>query len=201
MTIQNDATNKDENKEVNALQSKLSENMMSVFDFVLSDRSEYFAKNPEKIPDKEDVQSIINSYSQKNAAISCSVGLVPGPLGMIATIPEIFTLIRNQIAMIYDVGMAYGKSKVLNKELISGILISSMGVGAGSLLIMHGNKILVKRVSLRVFQKIIGMLAGRITQQALKSSISKWLPGVGAAAMGNAVDLSISTDGKLHSTC
>jgi uncharacterized tellurite resistance protein B-like protein len=48
---------------------------------------------------------------------------------------------------------------------------------------MQGSKVFVKRVSLRVFQKIIVILAGRVTQQALKSAISKWLPVVGAAAM------------------
>jgi hypothetical protein len=29
--------------------------------------------------------------------------------------------------MIYDVGMAYGKSKVLSKELLAGILLTAMG--------------------------------------------------------------------------
>jgi len=63
------------------------------------------------------------------------------------------------------------------------VLITAMGSSAGSLLVMQGSKVLVKRVALRAFQKIIVMLAGKITQQALKSAISKWLPGIGAAAM------------------
>jgi uncharacterized tellurite resistance protein B-like protein len=58
-----------------------------------------------------------------------------------------------------------------------------MGASAGSLLVMQGEKVFVRRVSLRVFQRIISMLAGRVTQQVLKSVISKWLPVVGAAAM------------------
>lgn len=184
MTIQNDAKSEEENKEVeNTLQNKLAEKMMEMFELVVSDRSGHFAKNPDKIPDKKSVPSIINSYSVTNAAISGGASLVPGPWGMVAVIPEIAAVIRNQLAMIYDVGMAYGKSKVLNKELLAGILITAMGASAGSLLIMQGSKVLVKRVALRVFQRIITMLAGKITQQALKSAISKWLPGVGAAAM------------------
>lgn len=184
MTIQNDAKTEDENKEVlNTLQNKLAEKMMGVFELVVSDRSGHFAKYPDEIPDKKSVPSIINSYSLTNAAISGGVGLVPGPWGMVAVIPEIAAVIRNQLAMIYDVGMAYGKGKVLNKELLAGILITAMGASAGTLLVMQGSKVLVKRVALRVFQKIIAMLAGKITQQALKSAISKWLPGVGAAAM------------------
>ena len=167
----------------NTLQNKLAEKMMGVFELVVSDRSGHFAKNPDKIPDKTSVPSIINSYSVTNAAISGGASLVPGPWGMVAVIPEIAAVIRNQLAMIYDIGMAYGKSKVLNKELLAGVLITAMGASAGSLLIMQGSKVLVKRVALRAFQRIIVMLAGKITQQALKSAISKWLPGVGAAAM------------------
>ena len=184
MTKENDVTAEGESKEIaNTLQNKLAEKMMGVFELVVSDRSGHFAKHPDEIPDKKSVPSIINSYSLTNAAISGGAGLIPGPWGMVAVIPEIAAVIRNQLAMIYDVGMAYGKSKVLSKELLAGILITAMGASAGSLLIMQGSKVLVKRVALRVFQKIIAMLAGKITQQALKSAISKWLPGVGAAAM------------------
>jgi uncharacterized tellurite resistance protein B-like protein len=184
MAKENDASAEGEANEVaNTIQNKLSEKMMGLFDLVVSDRSGHFAKHPEQIPDKKSVSSIINSYSVTNAAISGGASLVPGPWGMVAVIPEIAAVIRNQLAMIYDIGMAYGKNKVLNKELLAGILITAMGASAGSLLIMQGSKVLVKRVALRVFQKIIALLAGKITQQALKSVISKWLPGVGAAAM------------------
>ena len=184
MTKQNDTKAEGESKEVaNTLQSKLAEKMIGVFELVVSDRSGHFAKHPDQIPDKKSVPSIINSYSLTNAAISGGASLVPGPLGMVAVIPEIAAVIRNQLAMIYDVGMAYGKSKVLNKELLAGVLLTAFGSSAGSLLVMQGSKVLVKRVALRTFQKVIVMLAGRITQQALKSAISKWLPGVGAAAM------------------
>ena len=184
MPKQNDVTAEGESKEIaNTLQNKLAENMMGVFELVVSDRSGHFAKHPDEIPDKKSVSSIINSYSLTNAAISGGAGLVPGPWGMVAVIPEIAAVIRNQLAMIYDIGMAYEKSKVLNKELLAGILITAMGASAGSLLIMQGSKVLVKRVALRAFQKIIAMLAGKVLQQALKSAIGKWLPVVGAAAL------------------
>lgn len=184
MTKQNDIKAEGEIKEVaTTFQGKLAEKMMGVFELVVSDRSGHFAKHPDNIPDKKSVPSIINSYSITNAAISGGASLVPGPWGMIAVIPEIAAVIRNQLAMIYDIGMAYGKSKVLNKELLAGVLLTAMGSSAGSLLVMQGSKVFVKRVALRAFQKIIVFLAGRITQQALKSAISKWLPVIGTAAM------------------
>jgi uncharacterized protein (DUF697 family) len=102
---------------------------------------------------------------------------------MAAAIPEIATIMRNQIAMIYDIGMEYGKKDVLTKELLAGVMMTALGAGGGTLLVMQGGKVLVKRAALRVFQKVIALLAGRVTQQVLKSMISKWVPIVGAAAM------------------
>lgn len=184
MPKQNNAENENKSREVaNTLQSKLAEKLIGGFDLVISDRSSHFAKHPDEIPDKKSAPSIIKSYSVMNATISGGASLVPGPWGMVAVIPEIAAVIRNQLAMIYDIGMAYGKSKVLSKELLAGVLLTAMGAGAGSLLVMQGSKVLVKRVALRQFQKIVAILAGKITQQVLKSAISKWLPIVGAAAM------------------
>ena len=184
MTKQDDEKAKDEDGEVtNPLQSKLTEKMMGVFELVISDRSGHFAKHPNEIPDEKSVPSIIKSYSLMNSTISGGASLVPGPWGMVAVVPEIAAVIRNQLAMIYDIGMAYGKSKVLSKELLAGVLLTAMGTGAGSLLVMQGSKVLVKRVALRQFQRIITILAGKITQQVLKSAISKWLPVVGAVVM------------------
>ena len=85
--------------------------------------------------------------------------------------------------MVYDIGVANGKESMITKELLAGIVLSAIGNGATGLLVMHGSKILVRRTSLRVFQKIVSLLAGKVTQQALKAAISKWLPIVGAAFM------------------
>ena len=165
------------------IQLKLAEKMLEGFELVVSDRSGYFAKNPDKIPDLKSVPSIIKAYSMTNAAISGGSSLVPGPWGMVAVVPEIVAVFRNQLAMIYDIGVAYGKGNILTRELLAGVLLTALGTGTGAILVMQGSKVLVKRVTLRAFQKIIMLLAGRITQQALKSAISKWLPVFGAAAM------------------
>lgn len=79
--------------------------------------------------------------------------------------------------------MAYGKRDVLTKELIVGIFLTALGESAISVIVIKGSKVLVRRASLRVFQKIVALLGGRITQRALKASISKWAPGIGAGAM------------------
>jgi uncharacterized protein (DUF697 family) len=166
-----------------AFQQKLSDGLMGLFELVISSRRGYYAQHPESIPTRESVGAIIDSYSTKNAVISGGFNLVPGPWGLVGIVPELTIIFRNQLTLIYDIGMAYGKSEVLTKELLAGVLLDAFGVGAGSVFVMQGSKLIVKRVSLRVFQRIVALLAGRVTQQALKSALSKWVPVLGAAAM------------------
>jgi uncharacterized tellurite resistance protein B-like protein/uncharacterized protein (DUF697 family) len=165
------------------LQIQLAEKMMGTFDLVLSRRSKYYSEHPDRVPPPSAITDIINSYATMNMTISGSINLIPGPWGMAAAIPEVTILIRNQLAMIYDIGVAHGKSNVLNKELLAGVFLSAIGVSAGGLLVMHGGKVLVRRVALRVFQQVIKLLAGKVTQQMLKSLVTKWVPIAGAAAM------------------
>ena len=155
----------------------------SAFDYVIENRSDYYRKNPNNLPQLDSVSGLISSYTRNNAAISGGASLIPGPWGMAAVIPELTLVIRNQIQMVYDIGVANGKQAQLTKELLIGIFLTAMGSSAGSLLTIHGGKILVRRASLQVIQKIIAMLGGRVTQQVIKSTVSKWLPFVGAAAM------------------
>ena len=78
-------------------------------------------KNPNNLPQLDSVSGLISSYTRNNAAISGGASLIPGPWGMAAVIPELTLVIRNQIQMVYDIGVANGKQAQLTKELLMGI--------------------------------------------------------------------------------
>ena len=177
--MSNETPRSEESGDSGALHSAIN----SAFDYVIENRADYYRKNPSNLPQLDSVSGLISSYTRNNAAISGGASLIPGPWGMAAVIPELTLVIRNQIQMVYDIGVANGKQAQLTKELLIGIFLTAMGSSAGSLLTIHGGKILVRRASLQVIQKIIAMLGGRVTQQVIKSTVSKWLPFVGAAAM------------------
>lgn len=165
------------------IQEKLTENLNDVFDQVITDRRKHYIENPQEVPQRKDVDALINRWANTNALVAGAAGLIPGPWGMLAAVPEIVTVVRNQTKMIFDICVALGQHRHISRELLVGILLSSMGSGTGSLIAVQGGKLLVKRASLRVMQKIIAMLGGKVTQQLLKSMVGKWLPVVGAAAM------------------
>jgi len=170
-------------EEKGAIQEKLEESMLGLFDQVIKDRGRYYSNNSDKIPTPENVDSIINSYANQNAIVSGGSGLVPGPMGVLTIVPELIFVIRNQLSMVYDIGVAYGHRNKLNAELLISVFGYALGSGALGLMVIHGQKILVRRASLRLMQKVVQLMAGKITQRVLKSMVGRWIPVAGAVAL------------------
>lgn len=169
---------------LDSMSKKLSEGISDAITKVASNREEYYKNNPS--PDLGSVDIIIQSYSNKNAAISGGAGIIPGPLGMAAAVPEILLVTKNQIEMIYDIAKAHGHNhEKISRELMLGILFGAVGHGGTALFVVHGQKVMVKRVGARALQKVIAVLGGKITQQAAKSMAAKWIPVAGAIAMAS----------------
>lgn len=165
------------------LADKMAKMLGDAFETVALTRRAHFEQHPNKRPGEAEVGNIIKSYANQNAIIAGAANMVPGPWGMLAIFPELTLIIRNQIQMIYDIGVAYGKESQLDSKLLLAIFSTVLGGGAIGLATVKGSQLLVKRASLRVIQKIIVWLGGKITQRVLKQVLAKWLPVVGAAAM------------------
>lgn len=163
-----------------AINNKISEGINFAIEKVSKERENYYKSH--NVPSLESINKIIFDYSNKNALISGGTSLIPGPWGMAAAIPEIIAVISNQLTMIYDIAKAHGH-KEINKELLLTVFLSAMGNATGNLLIVHGQKIMMKRVGQKAVQTIINILGGKITQQLVKSMAAKWIPIAGAVAM------------------
>jgi len=165
------------------LQNELTSKVNNVFDDVLNEPMP--DEDLEALLDKgrEGSDRLITKAANTNALISGGCALVPGPYGLLAVVPEIYLVTKNQMNLIRDLGIVYGHKGKLNRELLMYLFATSMGIGTIGLVAIHGGKTLVKRASLRVMQKIVVVMGGKITQKALASQIATWLPFVGAAAM------------------
>lgn len=178
------------------IQKDLSDRLLEVFDFVVEEKSDFYSRNPDKIPQKIILDQIVDFYVTQNSAISSSVGLVPSPVGMAAAVPEISLILRNQARMVFDVGAACGKTEMINKELLAGVFAHAMELSAIRLISIRNESVVVRQASFSVFQKIVELIAGHITQQTMKSIISKWLPFVGSTAMSTWSKISTEKIGK-----
>ena len=177
-------SNQETDRSNEGFQANFNQKLEDLFTSVITERRAFYSKNPGAVPRQANVGDIIGGYANNNALISGSISLIPGPLGMAAALPELVLVFRNQLQMVCDIGRAMGKDREMSTELLLGIFARSLGVGAMGVMTIHSGKVLVRRSSLRILQSIIAALGGKITQRALKGMIGKWLPGIGAMAMG-----------------
>ncbi|HOD42789.1 MAG TPA: hypothetical protein PKL57_19725 [Candidatus Wallbacteria bacterium] len=167
----------------NAIQGKITEGIQGLFTGVISERKQYYSSN--SAPAQRDVDGLISSYANEIGAATAAVNLIPGPAGMIATVPEVIAMIRKQVRMIYDIGKAYGKDDtVLTQEMLLGIAFSATGTLGAGLFVVQGTKVFLKRATLKVIQKVLAQFGTRVTQKVISSMGAKWIPLIGAGAMG-----------------
>lgn len=95
---------------------KVTDALEGVFETVFVERQAYYKKPEISSPGLSSIDQLISNYAMMNAGISGTAAIIPGPLGMLSVVPEIIAVTRNQIAMIYDIGAAYGQEKVLIKN-------------------------------------------------------------------------------------
>lgn len=168
--------------ETTNFKEKFNDKILEVLSNTIDERKNAYLNNQvTDIP--KDVKDIFKKTANRNAIITGASSIIPGPFGMALAIPEIALITKNQINMIYDIGKSLGKEKSLSKELILGILLATTGSTTIGLLTVQGTKILVKRTSLKAFQKVAQLFGVKVLQQSAKSMIGKWIPGLGAAAL------------------
>jgi len=157
--------------------------IIPVFENSIEERKKYYLENPP--PNKEKINELIESCSNKNGAISGLTNMIPGPAGLLAIIPELKSTLENQIVMIYDIGVANGKEEHMTKEMIVSLAMKSGAGAAGiNVLARQGEKYLLKKASVSVFKQIAKILGIKLSAGVIKSAVAKFVPVLGGIAIG-----------------
>jgi uncharacterized protein (DUF697 family) len=166
-----------------SMTQKVADGLKDLFGSVEQGQRAYYKEHPGERPVAGSAELVIAGYANKNALIAGAASMVPGPWGMLSIVPEIVLVVRNQLKMIYDLGVVYGKEDAMTRDLLLGVFAYAMGSGALGLVSVKGSQVLVRRASLRIIQKIVQWLGGKITQRVLKQFLSRWVPIAGAVLM------------------
>lgn len=169
----------DESKMVDAVRNKL----LDLFDTARTQRHTYYQEHPERRPTPADVPGIIKRAARVNAAISGGLTLIPGPFGWFTVVPELLVIVRNQVAMTYDIGVAYGKEGILDRDLLLGVSLAGSGAGLVGFIQTDETGSIVKRPTVRIAQKLSGILARTLVKRLLRVFFGHWVPVVGAVAV------------------
>jgi hypothetical protein len=121
----------------------------------------------------------------KAGVIAGSLALPPGPLGWLTLIPELTAVWRIQAQLVADIAAIHGKEASLNREqMLYCLFRHTVAQAFRDLVVRAGERLLIRHASLRVLQNVAQLIGVRITQQLIGKGISRWLPAVGAAAVG-----------------
>ncbi len=130
-------------------------------------------------------QAIAAHAAARAAAVSGSLALPPGPFGLLTVIPDLMAIWRIQQQVVVDIASAYGQQASLRRELMVYCLFRHGAAQlARELVVRVGQRYLVRRVTLRVLQQALEKIGIRVTQRVISRGLSRYVPVVGAVAIG-----------------
>ena len=126
-------------------------------------------------------RALVRSAALKSAVISGSLALPPGPLGLITILPDLYAIWRIQAQLVADIAAVYGKTGFLTQETMLFCLFKHAAAQAvRDLIVRAGERMLIKRPTLRASQRILAKIGSKTTQRLLGRGASRWVPIVGA---------------------
>ncbi len=130
-------------------------------------------------------RGVASSAATTAAVTAGTLALPPGPLGWLTILPELVAVWKIQARMVADIAAVYGKKSILTREQMLYCLFRHMAAQlVRDLVVRVGERFLVRQVSLRALQEVSRKIGLKITQRTLGSSVSRWLPIVGALGVG-----------------
>jgi len=131
-----------------------------------------------------DSKKITKDAAVKSSLTAGTLSLPPGPLGWLTIIPELLAVWRIQAQLVADIAALHGKTSTLTEQHMIYCLFRHVAAQLmRDLVVRVGERVLVKRASLRLIQKIVEKIGYKILQRSIGRGISRWLPIVGAAGV------------------
>ena len=145
----------------------------------------------------ERAKRIVSGAAAKAGAMSAGLALPIGPAGMLTILPDLMNVWKIQRQMVSDIAACYGKTAQLDQRMMVFCLFRhGAAMLARDILVRVGGRLILKRGSLRVIQKVLQRVAIKVTQRTISQSISRWVPLVGPIVVGGYSLLDTRSVGK-----
>jgi hypothetical protein len=130
------------------------------------------------------VRRLARQAARRAAVISGGLALPPGPLGVLTLVPDLIAIWKIQAQLVADIAGARGRSGSLTREQMLYCLFRH---AASQLLrdvvVRAGERAVVHRLTVAALQAVAARLGVHVSTQLVTRTASRWVPGVGAAAV------------------
>ncbi|MBX3622382.1 MAG: EcsC family protein [Rhizobacter sp.] len=161
------------------LATRLADAILSVV-AVVPDSLEATQASPDARADQ-----LTQHAARKAAGISAGAALVPGPLGVLSLLPDMYGVWKVQAQLVSDIAALYGQRGSLTREQMLYCLFKHT---ASQLLrdvvVRSGERYLVRRLSSQVLERLAARIGLRIGQRAVGKMAARFVPLLGAGVVG-----------------
>jgi len=138
--------------------------------------SELASTNP-----RERGRALATQAALKSAAVSGTLALPPGPLGVLTLAPDLVVVWRIQAQMVADIGGAYGKTaSVTQEQMLYCLFRHAAAQVVRDLGVRMGERFVFRTATIAVIQRVAARLGLTVSQRVIAKSVARWLPVVGS---------------------
>lgn len=151
---------------------------------------EYLGTVPESVQKKspapaEQARKLTIRAAAKAAGAAGTLALPLGPAGWLTILPEMIAVWKIQAQLVADLAALHGKKASLTEEQMLYCLFKHTASQAfRDIVVRVGERVLVKRASLRVIQKLASAIGVKVTQRVVAKGVARWVPVIGALGVG-----------------
>ena len=137
-------------------------------------------------PDPRRPPNGIAREAARNAAlVSASLALPPGPLGMLTVLPDLFVIWKIQRQLVADIFALHGRTVELTRTHMLYCLFRHMASQVlRDVVVRAGERAIVRQLSSQALTSTLQSLGMSVAQRIAGTSVSRWVPLAGAAAVG-----------------
>lgn len=130
------------------------------------------------------VRELARAAAKRAAAVSGGLALPPGPLGVLTLVPDLIAIWRIQAQLVADIAGARGRSGSLDREqMLYCLFRHAASQVLRDVVVRAGERAIVHRLTVSALQSIASRLGVQLSQQLVAKAASRWVPGLGAAAV------------------
>ena len=135
-------------------------------------------------PDRA-ADEIARTATRQAALLSGSLALPPGPFGMVTVLPDLYLIWKTQRQMVADIFGLYGRAAELSRShMLYCLFRHAASQVMRDFVVRTGQRIVVEQLSSGAVKAIASKVGVSMTKRVAGSAASRWVPLVGAAAVG-----------------
>jgi len=130
---------------------------------------------------RERARAIQTAASLKAAAISGTLALPSGPLGIAVILPDLISVWRIQAKMVADIAGVYGQSAHLSQEhMVYCLFRHAAAQVVRDLAARVGRRVVIRKATIKAIHAMAQQLGIRVSKQVIAKTAARWLPVVGS---------------------